>query len=497
MMLNNNKLFSLTLLFIFLFAGISVFAAKQDVSAVEAMQLFDRGEFEAAETAFRQLLIKPPGNTMLNYYYGASRTENGHYSQEDLNRLLEAGQNVTPHRINYYIGIQHHAQNNFEQALKYYNRFRLEVPEEERQELQLAQKIQQCFDRENPFQTVHSEKDKQTTETTAEAVPVQTAKETGETATETEQPAQEESPVNVSDEKNTPAQKTNTDNDLGEIISTPRRVLPDLPGVKTTYTPPDGEPIEFQINDRITYLNTAHFQTEKGKDLFQKGKSLQQEVKQNMENADALRNKYQNAANAEEKVKIGEQILDLENESYELRSEATQLFSESRSYENQYWQHAGEVAVTNFLIELDKMQHALHPETEKVEPANNTMPLLIADSDLFDSTTRQQTEKKETNENNLVYKIQIGAYSRGLPAYVERLYKKLSLIRKIENYTDENGVVVYTTGNLKNLEDAVKMQNQVRREGVEDAFVVPYFKGKRITLEEAKKLEAENDIERN
>ena len=67
---------------------------------------------------------------------------------------------------------------------------------------------------------------------------------------------------------------------------------------------------------------------------------------------------------------------------------------------------------------------------------------------------------------------------------------KLSYIRKIENYTDEKGVVVYTTGNLLNYDDALKMQNQVRQEGVKDAFVVPYYNGKRITLSEAKEIEA-------
>ena len=92
-------------------------------------------------------------------------------------------------------------------------------------------------------------------------------------------------------------------------------------------------------------------------------------------------------------------------------------------------------------------------------------------------------------KDDLIYKIQIGAFSRGLPDYIKRLYKKLGLIRKIETYTDEKGIVVYTTGNLANLEDALKMQNQVRQEGAEDAFVVPYFQGKRITLEQAKELE--------
>jgi hypothetical protein len=69
------------------------------------------------------------------------------------------------------------------------------------------------------------------------------------------------------------------------------------------------------------------------------------------------------------------------------------------------------------------------------------------------------------------------------------LYKKLSLIRKIDNYTDEKGVIVYTTGNLTNLDDAVKLQKQVRQEGIQDAFVIAFYNGKRITLEQAKEIE--------
>ena len=76
---------------------------------------------------------------------------------------------------------------------------------------------------------------------------------------------------------------------------------------------------------------------------------------------------------------------------------------------------------------------------------------------------------------------------------MKQKFDKLAVIRKIDKYTDDRGVVVYTTGNLGKLEDAVKMQKQVRQEGIEDAFVVPYFNGKRITLEEAKKLNRNDD----
>jgi hypothetical protein len=71
------------------------------------------------------------------------------------------------------------------------------------------------------------------------------------------------------------------------------------------------------------------------------------------------------------------------------------------------------------------------------------------------------------------------------------VFSKISVIRKVENYTDDKGVVVYTTGNLTNYDDAVLMQNQIRQEGIKDPIIAVYLNGKRITLEQAKELEKE------
>ena len=502
-MLNNNKLVLLTLLFVLLFAGNgNLFAGNQDVSAIRAMQLFDDGEYEAAETAFRQLLEDEPGNTMLNYYYAASRTENGHYSENDLNTLLGVIKDATPHRINYYLGIQYHARNNWDQALKYYNQYRISVTEDDREEVQLTQKIQQCYDKVNPFAeqetpaqaaiTVQQEQHEPTAEQEQTKDPERTIPETTPPSTKQEKEIIAENPV-IEDSLIVPIpQPLQT-----ELISTPRKNLPDLPGVKATYTPPAGEPVEFQVNNKITYLNTAHFKTEKGKELFLRGKKIQSELNQDIEKAEKLRNEYKTTQDPERKAEIGDEILTIENESYQIRENIMQLFSESRQHENIYWQQAGETAVNNFIIELDKMKKAREQATVQNQKEDTDTPLLIAASDLFNNSEPASQNQQQENENQLVYKIQIGAYSRGLPSYIKRKFNKLSLIRKIDNYTDEDGVVVYTTGNLSNLDDAIKMQNQVRQEGIEDAFVVPYFNGKRITLEQAKKIEAEDDNERD
>ncbi len=485
-------------------------AAGQNTKPAEAMRLFDAGNFEAAEKAFGQLVAKDSSNTLFLYYYGASRTENGHFSHKDLNILLKAGKEVTPHRINYYLGMQHHAAENWEEALKHYNQFRGSVPEKEQEEVRLIQKIQQCFDRINPYKEGAVETPGEIADHQSRApvpkqeVPIQSNEKPRETGKSTDAmpaaPEEEPQAVVLAEKDRLVVAAAPPQEEKRRITLPPRKNLPDLPGVQPTFQPPEGDSIHFQINSNITYLNTAHFKTSRGKELFLQGQQLQKNLKKIQESINELREKYHSADNQEEKASIGKDILALEKESYQIKNETTQLFSDSRKKENQYWQNAGAIRRQNFIVELNKIRAAQQQKkkarsTEEVTIAEDAW--LLPSSDLLGMSAAKAKADSEASRNPLVYKIQIGAYSKELPAYIQRLYDKLSLIREIEHYTDEKGVVVYTTGNLTILEDAKKMKNQVQQEGIEDAFVVPYFRGKRITLEQAKKIEQRNVIQRD
>lgn len=52
----------------------------------------------------------------------------------------------------------------------------------------------------------------------------------------------------------------------------------------------------------------------------------------------------------------------------------------------------------------------------------------------------------------------------------------------------QKGTYRYTTGNFKNVKDAVKLQKEVRELGFKDAFIVAFNNGERISLQEAKEL---------
>ena len=149
------------------------------------------------------------------------------------------------------------------------------------------------------------------------------------------------------------------------------------------------------------------------------------------------------------------------------------LFASARSKENEYWENASESEFYNFNLEQEKILAII--ESEKEETLRESKAQYISMENIpesfFEMHEQRPAAQGGQKSDQLVYKIQIGAYSRGVPAHRQRLFKKLSLIRKIENYTDEKGVVVYTTGNLTNLEDAEKMLNQIKQEGVQDAIV--------------------------
>lgn len=443
----------LTIFFIGLFVGSwGISCSGQDNKTALALHYFNEQNYVAAEPLFKSLIEENPELLLLYYYYGVSRTENQKYSEYDLIQLLNTNINESPAKINYYIGIQYHAQNNWEQAIRYYNDFKLNSTEEEQNELKLSEKIQQCYDKENYFVNL----------------------------TETQiAPTEEEFKISY---ENTPVyEHLSFDNFAYE-----KKIQ--LENHPSSETSKEIKGIEFKVNSQITYYSTEQFKTEEGKYSYEKAQEKQQELNAALNELEILRNQYQSAHNLEEKNHVGQEIIPIEIGIYSIKEEVAQLFIRAESAENNYWENVTEKEIQDFLYELNSYITIDNENHNKQITQNDDNIEFIDPSILFQNKT--ETVKEEIyNSDEFIYKIQIGAYSKAPPAYIDRLFKKLSVLRKIENYTDEKGIVIYTTGNLTNYEDAEKMHLQVKQEGVENAIIVPYYNGKRITLEEAKKIE--------
>ncbi len=87
----------------------------------------------------------------------------------------------------------------------------------------------------------------------------------------------------------------------------------------------------------------------------------------------------------------------------------------------------------------------------------------------------------------LVYRVQIGAFAKPIP---QDLFKEFN---PISGEKLNNGVTRYMAGYFNNSKKVVEVRDQIKGLGYADAFAVAYCDGKRISLAEAKILEANGE----
>ena len=130
-----------------------------------------------------------------------------------------------------------------------------------------------------------------------------------------------------------------------------------------------------------------------------------------------------------------------------------------------------------------------------MEVIQNTIAQLPADT-----IAKYKTEPKVSDYNKapgavtaiaseeikgLFYTVQVGVYNR--PATREQLHDINPLVtRRLEN-----GQIRYSTGTFRSVDEARPKKAEAVEKGVSDAFITAYFNGERISLQEAKKLLAE------
>lgn len=84
--------------------------------------------------------------------------------------------------------------------------------------------------------------------------------------------------------------------------------------------------------------------------------------------------------------------------------------------------------------------------------------------------------------DGLIFRVQIGAFKSKLP---DNSFRGLS---PLNAETTPNGYIRYTAGNFNRLENANAVKNDLKNLGYSDAFVVVFYNGKRISLNEAMEI---------
>jgi hypothetical protein len=248
--------------------------------------------------------------------------------------------------------------------------------------------------------------------------------------------------------------------------------------------------INFQVNSEISYNSISQFVKPEAKQFFVDALSKENILKKLIVQTDSLRKTYA-VSNDQEKEKTATLILDAEKKVNSLSEEIPFLYEKARITENQYWQTASSE-------DKAKFQKQMQASLDSIQQLNNALARQKQSTSVPDTITfyRAGKAKEAVVEpvSAVVYKIQVGSFKTKLPETAAKAIKKLEILRKVENYKDEKGVTILTTGNLKSYQEALTLLNQVKLEGIKNATITAFNNGKKITNEEAKKLTNESSI---
>ena len=439
-MRENMTTFLKTTLFLLLFVlNLGFFEKKvqaQNDPEQLAKTLVETQQYAEALPYFDDLVHLYPADKELNYYLGMCLAETKQFTPQAKAALQTSMGEDTPMKSLYYLGQCFHAENNFNEALNYYSQFNEQAKNRVKRTTEVDHLIELCKQQVNPF-----------------------SKPVGPTEIE---------PKKVEEPTNSIAKE-----DPEEFII-PSELKDSL--------------INFQINSNIKYLNIDQFKSKSSLAAYTQAWQAEKESNDILEKTNALREKY-NSAFAGEKEEIANKILVLEKEAYNKNKEISESYANARRDEMNYWDQADPATIQAFSEKIRSMEDSIQQEKEKarIELLEAQKPVVLPNSFVKNSLPEQAVPV----DQGVIYKIQLGAYSKTPPDWVERLFKKLAVIRRIDQYTDDNGVTVYTVGELKSYNDALQMQSQVRTEGVKDAFVAAYQNGKRISVKEARKITEE------
>jgi len=442
-MLRYSKFNIILLVFVL---GLIPFFTRAQMNERGAVKLFEKQQYEKVSSFFSEQYALFPQNNRLAYYHGSCRTLAGQLGQQTLDILLFASNGEVPSDVYFYIGKNYHALSDFENALIHYAHFASKGSKKGQKKWGLDKLEDMARKGENPF------------------------------AGMVEQPKTE--PV--------PSEAPQPEQPEPEPLAIPALL--------------DSQLIEFRLSPELSYRHISQFKVSKARDAYIEAWNSQKQLDSLILKTNQLRNRYTQLGLSSEKEEIASRIVQLEQDMMKLQPLIGEWFLTAQKKELEYWDHAPREQLFRLKQENDSIlsNWEKKQETKKLA-AENALRALEEEQTAKDSLVADSLQDNQNPaltlpsipENTVVYKVQIGTYQGKLPAQVEKTFKRLSILRKIDKNTNEKGADVYTIGELSQFNDAVKLQQQIRLEGVKDAFVVVYHNGKRITLEEAKKMNAQ------
>jgi len=424
----------------------------QENAVNKANELFENDNYEEALPLYKNLIKLDPLNEQINYNYGVCLTETGNFSDE-AQRSLNRAKLKFPKAF-LYLGKYYQANSQWGKAIENYNRFKDSAKRKEINKTYVNKFIIECQNKTNTSAVFYSQKTKINKKPSQQFFNTETDTVTYSNSTYLEN--KKENPEGISD----------------SIIN-------------------------FHVNARIIYFKVSQFKFDSSKKAFIEGWLIEQKMNNKLRQLQKLRDNYDKSTNSD-KEKNGELIMQLEKETYMMNQEINKNYLEANIKESSYWEKAKEDEIISLLKKNRSIEDSLQLDCQKKNSGFDIQVDTIFQKIITEKEAKAIAEKeiKEASEK-IVYKIQIGAYKRTPPQWVLNLFKRLSMLRRIDKNVDEKGITVYSVGELNTYEDALQMQKQIKKEGINHAIIAAYKNGKRISINDAKTMTRNESTEEN
>lgn len=139
--------------------------------------------------------------------------------------------------------------------------------------------------------------------------------------------------------------------------------------------------------------------------------------------------------------------------------------------------------LTNVLsinISKDKVEEI----EQRIAESRDSVKLVVAK--IKETEKEEQEKKRDIKDYDLLFRVQITSSSKKIPLNS----RKLKGFKDIFEY-EASGLYRYAVGNCVTLEEAAELQKKVWATAFDDAFVVAFYKGERVSIKAAKELIAQ------
>ncbi|HEU4718738.1 MAG TPA: hypothetical protein VFU15_12930 [Bacteroidia bacterium] len=119
----------------------------------------------------------------------------------------------------------------------------------------------------------------------------------------------------------------------------------------------------------------------------------------------------------------------------------------------------------------------------------NRIPLDKAGATYVKSPPKDSTDEGSQNavdKNQVTYKVQLGVFKNDPPA---DFMQKINSIQGIDKAVTNAGLTRYTAGNTSDFKSISATRDDMKAKGFSDAFIIAFYKGEQITIQEALELQ--------